>query len=279
MTTDPAIEQKIEELLKPLPPPSGPGTAVNCDLLLFVAIRSEHEAVLRHALELGLPVQKIHGRESEYTSLGTIGSRRVMLVRTMEGPFSFGGSASRAIHCMTETGAAGLIAVGMAFGTIPSIQRVGDILVSTGILPYDAVEIRSTKKRTTYHDYADVPRLPASKVLVDECLATASLPEWNGKVHVGLMLSGAAKIFCPEYRDRLARKCEEGRGALAVGGEMEGVGIASASKAEAPNWVLVKAISDFADHDRDSSIKVNRALACRNAAHFVFSTISRKVTT
>lgn len=275
---DPIIEQKIEELLKPLPAPDGPVAELRCDLLLFVAIRSEHEAVLRYALTLGLPVQKVQGHESEYTLLGTIGSRRVMLVRTTEGPFSFGGSASKAIHCMTETGAVGLISVGMAFGTIPSRQKVGDILVSTDILPYDAVQIRSTKTRTTYHDYADVPRLPASKALVEECLATAALPEWGGKVHVGLILSGAAKIFCPEYRDRLARKCEEGRGAPAVGGEMEGVGIASASKTDAPNWVIVKAISDFADHDRDSSIKVNRALACEKAAHFVFSTIMRKAT-
>jgi adenosylhomocysteine nucleosidase len=92
------------------------------------------------------------------------------------------------------------------------------------------------------------------------------------------MLSGAARIFCPEYRDRLARKCEVGRGDLVVGGEMEGIGIASASPEDAPNWIIVKAISDFADHDRDALIKDNRALACRNAVQFILSTISGKAT-
>jgi adenosylhomocysteine nucleosidase len=275
---DITIEERIQELLKPLPSASGAVERRSCDLLLFVAIRSEHEALLRRALEMGLPVEKVHGRESEYTSLGTLGRRHVMLVRTTEGPFSYGGSASKAIHCMTETQAAGLISVGMAFGTIPSAQRAGDVLVSTGILPYDAVEVRSTRTRTAFHDYADIPRLPANDALLDECRMTADLPEWKGKVHIGLMLSGAAKIFCPEYRDRLARKCEVGRSDLIVGGEMEGVGIASASPEHTPNWIIVKAISDFADHDRDALIRESRVLACRNAVEFVFSTISRKAT-
>lgn len=270
-----AIEQRITELLRP-----NTGVAVprRCDLLLFVAVRSEQEAVLRYALELGGNVTKVHGRESEYFDLGRIGTRSVMIVRTAEGPFSHAGSASKAIHCLTETQAAGLISVGMAFGAMPREQNVGDILVSTGILPYDEAHVRMTPTTSSFHDYSVVRRFPASEILLDEFRASTAMPEWKGKVHIGLMLSGAAKIYCSEFRDRLARKCEHGRGDLVVGGEMEGVGIASASPQDSPNWIIVKGICDFADHERNSIIKANRVVACRSAAHYVLDTLSRKVT-
>lgn len=92
------------------------------------------------------------------------------------------------------------------------------------------------------------------------------------------MLSGAAKIYSSEFRDRLARKCAHGKGGLVIGGDMEAVGIASASTGKAPNWIVAKAISDFADHDRDKVIAKNRPIACRNAARFVLETISREAT-
>ena len=231
--------------------------------------------MLRYALEIGLPVTKVHGRESEYFRLGSIGPREVMVVRTTEGPFSHAGSASKAFHCLTETRATGLVSVGMAFGTMPSRQRAGDVLVSTGILPYDEAQVRASPTTSSFHDYSKVRRFPASEALLNEFRATAATPEWSDKVHIGLMLSGAARIYCSEFRDRLARKCEHGRADLVVGGEMEGVGIASASPQDAPNWVIVKAICDFVDRDRDQVIKVNRPLACRNA-RFILDTLSRE---
>jgi adenosylhomocysteine nucleosidase len=269
------INARIEELLKPA---TGAAEPRRCDLLLFVAIRSELEELLRRALEMGLTVSKLHGRESEYYNLDKVGSRNVMVVKTSEGPFSHAGSAAKAIHCLTETQASGMISVGMAFGTIPAIQEPGHILVSTGILAYDQAHVRATHTTSSYHDYGSVPRFPASASLLDEFRKTSTQADWKGKAHIGLMLSGAAKIYCPEFRDRLARKCAHGKGDLAIGGDMEAVGIASASTSEAPNWIVIKAISDFADHDRDKVIAKNRPIACYNAARFVLETLSQEAT-
>jgi adenosylhomocysteine nucleosidase len=60
-----------------------------------------------------------------------------------------------------------------------------------------------------------------------------------------------------------------------VGGEMEGIGLLSISPPEKPSWIVVKAISDFADEDRDAIIKETRPIACRRAAVFVLSALSK----
>ena len=265
-------DQAIAALLKP---PQGPPEERVADVLLFVAVRSEQTELLRCALERGLTPTTFKGRESDYIDLGVVGRRRVLVVKTAEGALSYVGSAAKAIHCRAETQAGALISVGMAFGTIPQVQQPGDVLVSTAILAYDSAYVRSDETSSSAHEYRDVPRMSSNEALLDECKRTAAQPAWKGKVHIGLILSGGAKIHCAEYRDRLARKCAHGKGGLAVGGEMEGIGLAAASPSTEPNWIIIKGISDFADHDRHKVIGAHRPLACRNAAQFALETIAR----
>lgn len=261
-------------IAKLLEPTEDQAETRSCDLLIFVAVRSELVELLRCALNMGISIARVRGRESDYYDLGVVGRRRVLVVKTEMGPFSHGGSASRAIHCLTETGASGLICVGMAFGTIPARQEPGDVLVSRGVLAYDRCVVKSTDTTTSHHDYSQVPMRRASSSLLREFERHACTTEWQGRVHRGLILSGGAIIHCAEFRDKLARKCAHGKGDLAVGGEMEGIGLLSASPKSSPNWIIVKAISDFADHHRDEVIRANRPLACYNSARFVLETIA-----
>ena len=92
-------------------------------------------------------------------------------------------------------------------------------------------------------------------------------------VHLGAMLSGAARIGSSHYRDELVRNVPAGEDPI-VGGEMEGVGLLAASTAsDDPVWCVVKGISDFADKDRHKVVKANRRVACRNAAEFLLSAL------
>jgi adenosylhomocysteine nucleosidase len=98
-------------------------------------------------------------------------------------------------------------------------------------------------------------------------------------VHLGAMLSGAARIHSRVYRNELVFGVPAGQDPI-VGGEMEGVGLlASSTAADDPVWCVVKGISDFADEDRDSVIQVNRPIACRNAASFVLSALANDAAT
>ena len=110
----------------------------SCDTLLFVATDDEEAELRTAATAMGLTSNVIQSRSgTEYIDLGTPGISRVYCVRTAVGPLAFGGSASRAIHSRSETGATSVISVGMAFGVDRKSQRHGDVLVSRSVLPYD----------------------------------------------------------------------------------------------------------------------------------------------
>ncbi len=243
----------------------------------------------------------------EYYWLGKVGDERVIAVRAKGmGPLSHGGSADLATRFCAATGASAVIQVGMAFGIAPNAQKFGDVLVSNSLIPYDNRDIRPIGSR--WHrllavaldklrllvdalsrrgapltigypgryliEYMRATRQPASPVLValfqreKDRVARNVYGAGNFQVHVGALLSGAARIHTRIFRDELMRTVPVGNDPI-VGGEMEGVGLLGT--ADEPNWCVVKGIVDFADEDRDAVYKQNRPAACRNAAEFVLS--------
>ncbi len=119
------------------------------------------------------------------------------------GPFGYEGAASRSLVFLSRTQASGVVGLGMAFGTDPTTQKHGDVLVSTGLLPYDYRIVR-TKNGDIATDYSEVPRHQAKESLMELCRAAADRPEWQKRVHLGWFLSGGARIHCSPFRDLLA---------------------------------------------------------------------------
>lgn len=123
------------------------------------------------------------------------------------------------------------------------------------------------------NDYTALEIEPARSELVERCLREKGRTNFDFDIHVGAMLSGAARIHCARFRDELYRTAPHGNDDI-VGGEMEGVGLlAAAVKADEPVWCVVKGISDFADERRDEDIKTGLMVAPRNAARFVLSSL------
>jgi adenosylhomocysteine nucleosidase len=118
---------------------------LTCDLLNLVATRTEEEQLEAVTSELGLPFQRRNagGLVGEYFSIGQVGDFLVNAVRCKMGPLSHGGSASRGILCQQATSATSLVQLGMAFGVDRVQQRIGDVLVSTAVLPYDDRDART----------------------------------------------------------------------------------------------------------------------------------------
>lgn len=245
---------------------------LRCTYLLFVATRSEEEALRLAAADLGITVQERLGAgEMTYLDLGEPGIGRVFATRSSIGPFGHGGSASRAIYCMAETSAVALISVGMAFGVDPSRQRLGDVIVSTALLPYDNRDVRSDVGLPIYR-YHRVRAYPSSESL-RHLFARARTERGRAHdVHFGALLTGAAHIGCRVYRDHLIAGLR-GLADPIVGGEMEGMGLLGLSAADQPAWIVVKGICDFADEDRDEVIRSSRSVACYNAARFVLEAL------
>jgi nucleoside phosphorylase len=175
---------------------------------------------------------------------------------------------------LAATGAQGIIQVGTAFGIARSWQKLGDVLVSTSLLPYDKRDVKPSVQEPGYvNDYSTLEVESARSSLVERCLREKERTKFDFTVHVGAMLSGAARIHSARFRDELYNTVPHGNDPI-VGGEMEGVGLlAAALKPDDPVWCVVKGISDFADELRDEDIKIGREIAPRNAAFFVLSSL------
>jgi nucleoside phosphorylase len=261
-----------------------------CTLLLFVATSAEEDALKEEAATLGLHLRKEpaltkHFREGglgdEAWTLGTVGGETVVAVgcsrmkgNPVMGPHGRLGSAAKGVRYLAATGAQGIIQVGMAFGIARHHQKLGDVLVSTSLIPYDKRDVKPSPKEPGYvNDYSAVEVESARSALVERCLREKERTTFDFAVHIGALLSGAARIHCGKFRDELYGSAPHGNDPI-VGGEMEGVGLlAAAVKADDPAWCVVKGISDFADEQRGGDIKIGLTVAPRNAARFVLSSL------
>jgi nucleoside phosphorylase len=261
-----------------------------CSLLLFVATSAEEDALQEQAGKFGLPMQKNPaltrhfkewGLRDEAWVLGKIGEETVVAVgcsrikgRAVMGPLGRLGSSAKGIRYLNATGAQGVLQVGMAFGIARGPQNLGDVLVSTSLIPYDNRDVKPSSRYPGYfNDYNAVEVESARPSLLERCLREKERTSFGFAIHVGAILSGAARIHCAKFRDELYSTAPHGNDPI-VGGEMEGVGLLSAAlKADNPAWCVVKGISDFADEKRDEDIKIGQAVAPHNAAHFVLSSL------
>ena len=159
-----------------------------------------------------------------------------------------------------------VIMVGIAFGLHPEKQHIGDILVSHQIEDYDQQKI-GTGPNARREIYARGDRFRASERLLNRFIAGQH--EWQAPpdVHFGLILSGSKLVSHKGFRDELLRVAPE-----AIGGEMEGASLYEVANDKHVEWVLVKAICDWADGDKNDD---HQKQAAKNAARFAIQVLSQ----
>jgi nucleoside phosphorylase len=191
-----------------------------------------------------------------YHDLGKVNGARIFLALSEMGASGLGASQQVIQKGISALCPSAVIAVGIAFGVDEQKQAIGDILVSKQLWLYDLQRIG--KEIISRGD-----KTHASTKLIDR-FRNADL-NWSGaKVHFGLILTGDKLIDNIDYRDEL-RKFEP----EAVGGEMEGAGLYVACQDAHVDWILVKAICDWADGNKTQDKDTRQQLAARNAAQFV----------
>jgi adenosylhomocysteine nucleosidase len=261
-----------------------------CSLLLFVATPTEEKAIKEAAEKLNLRFRKESALTRYLQSCGLMddawiidgtGNEEVVTIgcsrdsgRVVMGPHGRLGSAAKGVRYLSATGANGIIQVGMAFGIGRKWQELGDVLVSTSLVPYDNRDVEPSSDAPGYvNDYTSTKVEPARLALFERCMREKERTRFDFNVHIGAMLSGAARIHCARYRDELCDTVPHGNDQI-IGGEMEGVGLLAASiKSGDPSWCVVKGIGDFADERRNEDIKEGIKVAPQNAAYFVLSAI------
>ena len=193
-----------------------------------------------------------------YHDLAEVEGVHVFLALSEMGAGGLGASQQAVQKGIDALHPSAVIMVGIAFGVNEQKQAIGDILVSRQLWLYDLQRIGKNQ----IIPRGDKPH--ASTWLIDRLRGAEFY--WKGaKVHFGLVLTGEKLVDNLDYRDQLKQFEEE-----AIGGEMEGAGLYAACQDRKVDWILVKAICDWADGNKRGPNKdSHQVTAAHNAASFV----------
>ncbi len=238
------------------------------DILIVTATPVESRAVLdAFAGITGQPARPVPIGDRIYHDLGEVHDTRVFLALTEMGSGGLGASQQTVQKGIAALRPAAVILVGIAFGVDEQKQAIGDVLVSQQLLLYEPQRVGEGNI---------VPRgdKPHASSWLFNYLKSAQL-YWNEPtitVRFGLVLSGEKLVDHLNYREQLQQLGPE-----AIGGEMEGAGLYAACQDAKVDWILVKAICDWADGHKAKDQDARQRLAARNAAAFVAHAIQRLV--
>ena len=236
------------------------------DVLLVTATEVEARAVLNVFPRHGSPFGQRHIGDSTYFDLGVIGGARTFLVQSEMGAGGPAGATLVVHEGIKALSPSAVIMVGIAFGLVPEEQRLGEILVSWQLVGYERQKIeQGPDGKEIIRPRGD--RVQASPRLLSQLRASAF--DWQGpKVHFGLVLSGDKLVDHINFRNKLLGIEPE-----AIGGEMEGTGVFSAAHLNKVDWILIKAICDWADGHKDNT---QQQQAAENAASFILHVLQQR---
>jgi nucleoside phosphorylase len=198
--------------------------------------------------------RQILGKKTYY-NLGIHGGTQVFMVQSEMGSATPGGALLTVHQSIQALRPQAVIMCGIAFGLHPDKQQLGDILIAQQIQSYEPQKIDLQRGQMPRGD-----RATSSELLLDR-FHSGDI-EWQGaQTRFGLILSGEKLVNDPTFRDLLLKTEPE-----ALGGEMEGAGLYVAARDAKVDWILVKAICDWADGNKNSAAQ---PLAAHNAAEFV----------
>ncbi|MDX6695055.1 MAG: hypothetical protein QOF02_2658 [Blastocatellia bacterium] len=238
---------------------------MQADVLIVTVTKVESQAVLQvfGAATAQAPKSvQIDGRT--YQDLGSVKGARVFMAQSEMGSGGVGASLQTVQKGIDALAPSAVIMVGIAFGMNAEKQSIGDILVSKQLLLYELQRV-GTNKEGQLEIIPRGDRPPASSSLLSSFrVAEQHWDESIAKVRSGLILSGDKLADNLDFRQQLLGFEPE-----AIGGEMEGAGLYVACQESKVDWLLVKAICDWADGDKGHDKDARQKLAAHNAASFV----------
>jgi nucleoside phosphorylase/Tol biopolymer transport system component len=241
------------------------GRGLSCDVLLVTATEVEMRAVLEVFPRQNNPFRQHYIGDNTYFDLGVIGGTRIFLVQSEMGAGGPAGATLVVHEGIKVLSPSAVIMVGVAFGLIPNEQHPGDILVSRQLAGYELQKLEQGP------DGAEIIRPRGDRVQASPRLLSrlrASIFDWQEpRVHFGLMLSGDKLVNNKNFRKKLLGIEPE-----AIGGEMEGTGVYAAAHRNKVDWILVKAIGDWADGHKNDA---HQQQAAEHAARFLLHVLQQ----
>lgn len=232
------------------------------DVLIITVTKVESRAVMQafeQATGHKATPQSIDNRL--YFNLGKVNGARVFLTQSEMGTGGLDASLLTVRKGIDALSPAAVIMVGIAFGINEQKQAIGDILVAEQLRLYDLQRMGMQDGQPHIILRGDKPH--ASTWLINHFKSADLL--WEGaKVRFGVVLTGEKLVDNVDFRDQLRSFEPE-----AIGGEMEGAGLYVACQDKKVDWILVKAICDWADGNKAQDKDGRQQTAALNAAAFV----------
>jgi len=228
------------------------------DILIVTVTPTESRAVLQ-AFEKTThkKANSVTVGDRVYRDLGIINGAKVFMALSEMGAGGLGASQQAVQKAITSLQPHAVIMVGIAFGVNEDKQKIGDVLVSKQLMLYESQRI-GVGEIVSRGDRAH------SSTRLFNYLNNAHLDWELAKVRFGLVLTGEKLVDNLDYRESLKKLETE-----AIGGEMEGAGLYVSCQDAKVDWILVKAICDWADGNKEQDRDQRQQLAADNAAAFV----------
>jgi nucleoside phosphorylase len=247
-SNDPLLKVRLEENRGVLGMPTA-------DVIVTTVNDIETDALVAAMESAGYRGRPEMGLVNTYWLYGPINGAMVAHVRTSMGSGGQGGSSLTLIDAIRDLKPGAVIGVGVAFGVDEESQPIGQLLVSEKLTEYEKTRIGTglDGERIVLHRGAITE---ASPRLVGR-FRDARLADIAVSIKVGEVLSGEKLVDNPEFKSELTDRFPD-----AIGGEMEGAGIQAAAGRENTEWLIAKAVCDYASSKSlDKRARQERAAA------------------
>jgi nucleoside phosphorylase len=266
VSANPADYSQQPWFTQPLPPlKSVPKDELSSDgqpkIGVVVATEVERQAVLKRMLPpKGRRTVVQVFDESNTFFLGRLGLTEIVLCMSSMGSTSRDASLAVTSETIDRWKLSGVIMVGIAFGKDAAMQRIGQVLISDQVVPYEPqrIGVIESNDRGVTHS--------AGRILINRFRNVLgwSFADPSGNpcgYQIGPLLSGEKLVDNPEFKGRLFERYPN-----SIGGEMEGCGVAAAAERRRCEWIVVKAICDWGDGTKS---KHHQAFAAAASVHLV----------
>ncbi|HWX42708.1 MAG TPA: pYEATS domain-containing protein [Blastocatellia bacterium] len=158
-----------------------------------------------------------------------------------------------------------VIMLGIAFGRDPSQQAIGDVLVAKQIISYEEQRVGDQIATRGSKPLSGATLLNRFRH-ADGLWKFLRPDKSRAKIHIGAVLSGEKLVDSVDFKRKLFETYRD-----AIGGEMEGAGLYAAAARAGTEWILVKAICDWADGKKHNKHQPLAAAAAASLVHYVLS--------
>ncbi|MCW3108588.1 MAG: Nucleoside phosphorylase-like protein [Segetibacter sp.] len=255
---------------KPIPREEALEIIKNIDILLLTATDVETQCLHEQMMPEDGIILKV-GIDVHTYFIGNFGNYRVLHTQCKAGSATLGGSAVVTAHAINLIKPKAILMIGIAFGLNKTKQKIGDVLISESLWPYDISRIGEKTVHRGGNPRASTFLVNRFKDLNWEYNYTIGKAKkvFKSKVSQGVLFSGEKLVDNLEFRQRLQLEVPE-----AIGGEMEGSGIATAADGTKTDWIVVKSICDFADGQKKNNKSANQRAAALAAVAYCQKVLS-----